>query len=155
SGSEDSDGSIVSYVWTEGGNQIATGVNPTVTLTVGTHTITLTVTDDDGATGTATVTVTVEAPANQAPMLGAIGDKSVNENSLLSFSISATDADGDTIIYSAQNLPSGATFIGQTFTWTPSFGQAGIYQVTFVTKFNGITVGVGNCTNSKTGKNYR
>jgi len=228
SSSSDSDGSIVNYIWTEGGNQIATGVNPVVTLTVGIHTITLTVTDDDGATGIDTLTVTVTLPANQAPvissvtatppeifenetsqlqvsaddpddgpdglsyswtiqggagslnnsnianpvytppdvnntvivtltvqvsdgefedsetitvmvkkvnrppMLETIGKKLINENSLLSFSISATDADGDTITYSAQNLPFGATFIGQTFAWTPSLGQAGTYQVTFI-----------------------
>ncbi|MHC4740235.1 MAG: PKD domain-containing protein, partial [Planctomycetota bacterium] len=64
SGSEDSDGSIFSYVWTEGGNQIATGVNPTVTLTVSTHTIILTVTDSDGSTDTDTVVITVESPSN-------------------------------------------------------------------------------------------
>jgi hypothetical protein len=28
-------------------------------------------------------------------------------------------------------LPSGATFIGRTFSWTPNYDQAGIYYVTF------------------------
>ena len=59
SGSSDSDGSIVSYDWSEGGSTIATGVSPTVTLGVGAHTITLTVTDDGGATGADQVTVVV------------------------------------------------------------------------------------------------
>jgi hypothetical protein len=62
SGSSDSDGTITSYVWSEGGNQIATGQTPTVNLTTGTHTITLTVTDFDGATDSDTVVVTVAAP---------------------------------------------------------------------------------------------
>lgn len=63
SASTDSDGTISSYVWTEGATQIATGVNPTVTLDVAgsPHTITLTVTDNDGAAATDTVTITVNA----------------------------------------------------------------------------------------------
>jgi len=58
---------------------------------------------------------------NQPPVLQAIGNKSVNENSLLTFDVNATDPDGDSITYSAQNLPSGATFSGQNFNWTPSY----------------------------------
>jgi len=59
SASQDPDGTIVSYVWSEGGSQIATGVNPTVTLSTGTHSITLTVTDNGGSTDTDTVTIKV------------------------------------------------------------------------------------------------
>jgi len=69
---------------------------------------------------------------NHAPVLGTIGNKSANENATLTFSISATDADGDTIAYSASSLPSGATFSGQTFNWTPGYTQAGTYSITFV-----------------------
>jgi len=59
SGSSDSDGSIVSYVWKEGTTTIAGGETNSVTLSVGEHTITLTVTDDDDATDTDTVVHTV------------------------------------------------------------------------------------------------
>lgn len=51
-GSTDSDGSIVSYEWSEGGSVIATGAMPTVELPGGSHTLTLTVTDDDGGQDT-------------------------------------------------------------------------------------------------------
>ncbi|MCJ7728553.1 MAG: putative Ig domain-containing protein, partial [Sedimentisphaerales bacterium] len=78
-----------------------------------------------------TITITV-SNTNRAPVLATIGNKSVNENSTLSFSISATDADGDTITYSAPDLPTGAAFAGRTFTWTPGYTQAGNYQVTFI-----------------------
>jgi hypothetical protein len=68
---------------------------------------------------------------NRSPVLAAISDKSVDENSLLNFLVSATDSDGDSITYSAANLPSEATFAGQTFNWTPDYNQSGTYQVTF------------------------
>ncbi len=58
-GSSDPDGSIVSYLWTEGGALIATGAAPTVTLGVGVHALVLTVEDDDGQTATDSLTVTV------------------------------------------------------------------------------------------------
>ncbi|HSV84197.1 MAG TPA: metallophosphoesterase [Ramlibacter sp.] len=58
-GSQDLNGSIVSYVWKEGATQIATGANPSVTLGVGSHTITLTVTDNQSNTQTDTVKVDV------------------------------------------------------------------------------------------------
>ena len=134
SGSSDPGGSITSYVWRESGTQIATGISPSLTLATGAHTIILTVTDNGGLTAADTVVIIINSPAasNQPPVLAAIGNKSVNENSTLSFSISATDPDGDTITYSAQNLPAGATFVGQTFSWTPNYSQAGSYPVTFI-----------------------
>ena len=69
---------------------------------------------------------------NWPPALAIITDKYIAENAQLSFSINATDADGDAVIYSAADLPTGATFAGDTFTWTPAYDQAGTYQVTFI-----------------------
>jgi len=63
-----------------------------------------------------------------APILSPIGDQSGDEGQLLQFTISATDPNGDTLAYSATNLPDGATFSGQTFFWTPTSEQAGIYS---------------------------
>jgi len=59
-------------------------------------------------------------PENSAPVLANIGAKSVAEGATLSFSVSATDADGHAISYSATNLPSGASFVGTTFSYSPS-----------------------------------
>lgn len=79
-----------------------------------------------------TITITVLSGSNHPPELAAIGNKTVNEGETLSFSISATDVDtGQTVTYSVSGLPSGAAFVGQDFTWTPGFDQAGVYNVTF------------------------
>jgi hypothetical protein len=68
---------------------------------------------------------------NQAPALAPIGPRSVSENQLLSFSLSATDADGDSLVYNATSLPEGAVLQGDVFHWTPQEGQEGSHLVTF------------------------
>jgi hypothetical protein len=70
---------------------------------------------------------------NRPPVLAPIGSKTVNEGSPLSFTISATDPDGNTLTYSTGALPSGATFNGgtRTFSWVPTYNQAGNHQATF------------------------
>jgi len=78
--SYDTDGSITSYVWKKDSNQIATGVDPDVTLSVGEHTIELTVTDNNSATDTDTVVVTVSQPGNLPPVADAGNDQQVTDN---------------------------------------------------------------------------
>ena len=78
-----------------------------------------------------TITITVNN-VNSSPVLTSIANQSVSENETLSFTVNASDDDGDTITYSAQNLPAGALFSGNSFTWIPTSGQAGTYQVTFI-----------------------
>ncbi|PYR69581.1 MAG: hypothetical protein DMF88_05655, partial [Acidobacteria bacterium] len=62
-----------------------------------------------------------------------IGNKSGSEGSLLTFTISATDPDGDGPTYTTSALPAGATFDAgtRTFSWTPGFDQAGPSSVIF------------------------
>lgn len=52
-------GTIVSYIWSKDGSQIASGKAPKVILPVGKHTITLTVSNSDGETATSEVLITV------------------------------------------------------------------------------------------------
>ena len=85
------------------------------------------------------------------PVLTSIGSRNVQEGSNLAFSVSASDADGDALTFGASNLPSGATFTGNAFSWTPSFTQSGTYSVTFtVNDVNGasdsetVSITVGN-----------
>ena len=71
---------------------------------------------------------------SQSPVFNTIGDKSINEGFRIEFTISATDPNGDSLTYSTENLPSGATFdpATQVFSWTPIPGQSGAYSVRFV-----------------------
>jgi hypothetical protein len=107
---------------------------------------------DGQVTISETITITVRSGPNQAPVLAAIGGRSTSENTLLSFSLSATDLDGDALTFSATGLPSGASFAGGVFTWTPTYDQAGSYPVTFtvsdgeLTDSEQITITVANVT---------
>jgi hypothetical protein len=86
------------------------------------------------------ITITVQN-VNRPPVLTSIGVKGGKVGELLQFVITATDLDGgDTLTYSASNLPSGATFDAgtRTFSWTPGDGQAGVYEnVHFTVTDNG------------------
>ena len=66
----------------------------------------------------------------QAPVLPAIGNRTVQAGQTLAFSTAAFDANpGDTLIYSAFPLPAGATLNSASgaFSWTPTAAQAGSY----------------------------
>ena len=52
-------GTIKSFVWSEGGNQIASGVKPTIILDKGMHNINLAITSDSGLTAVCTVKIEV------------------------------------------------------------------------------------------------
>jgi VCBS repeat-containing protein len=147
----DTDGTIASYSWTQTAGAAvtlssATAAQPTFTApSVGpagtTLTFRLVVTDDLGlASAPSTTNVTVNN-MNQAPSFSpAIGPKSVNENVLLTFTVSATDPDaGDTLTYTTSALPAGASFDADTwtFSWTPSYAQAGSHSVTFTATDSG------------------
>ena len=75
-------------------------------------------------------------------MLGAIGNKTVDENATLQFIVSATDPDGASPAMSATNVPSGASFVDNgngtgTFTWVTDYVDAGVYaNVTFKAQDN-------------------
>ncbi len=109
----------------------------------GSHPVTFTATDNGTPVLAANETITITVTnVNGAPVLDAIGNKTVAENALLTFVISATDADGDTLTYAATGLPTGATFTPatRTFSWTPTFAQSGSYPVTFTATDNGTPV---------------
>ncbi|MHB8604170.1 MAG: PKD domain-containing protein [Thermoplasmatota archaeon] len=86
-------------------------------------------------TATENVTITV-GNVDRAPVFAALGTVNGAENSALSFKPTATDPDaGDVVTITAGTLPTGASFVGGTFAWTPDFDaaekQGGVYTVTF------------------------
>ncbi|HEX2360870.1 MAG TPA: S8 family serine peptidase, partial [Jiangellaceae bacterium] len=111
--SSDSDGSIVSYEWSEGGTSIGVGATAAVWLSVGVHSLTLEVTDDDGDSATDTVVVTVDPP----PTVGSFtlsaspGSMTVMRGSSGASTITIAPQDGFTgnVTLSGSGLPSGVT----------------------------------------------
>jgi len=102
----------------------------------GVHNVTFTA-SDGVLTDDEIVAITVTGGANEAPVLNAIGGKTIDENALLQFTVSASDPDGGFPELTAEDLPTGATFVDSLngvglFTWTPDFTQAGVYNVRFI-----------------------
>ncbi len=80
-----------------------------------------------------TTSVVVNAPlSNQPPTFAAMADRIVGVGDRISFTVSATDPNGDPIALSASPL-SNATFdpASGRFTFTPVANQVGLHQVTF------------------------
>ncbi|GAB1415870.1 hypothetical protein MASR2M117_12760 [Paludibacter sp.] len=105
SGSSDPNDEPLSYSWSINGVEIATGVNPTITLTTGKHNITLTATNESNLYGTDRIVIEVIDPDNAAPIADAAGDRTVyddNNDNLVTVELDAsasTDADGQIVSY--------------------------------------------------------
>ena len=111
---------------------------PTVN-NLGDHTFTLTISDSQGTTIAAIFRITV-IRGNQAPVLTVPGAQTVQSGQTLNFTVAATDPDaGQSLTYTASNLPTGASFSAATrqFSWTPTAAQTGTYTVTFTVTDNG------------------
>ena len=101
------------------------------------YSVTVRVTDDGTPSldDFETINITV-GEVNQAPELAAIGNKSVDEGSLLTFTASATDPDlpANNLSFSLDSgAPAGATIDPTTgeFRWTPSEAEGpAVYSVT-------------------------
>ncbi len=108
----------------------------------GTYTVTFAVTDDGTppqSTPPKAVTITI-GNKNQAPEFEANKPADTytgQEGDLVTFTVSATDLDGDTLTYEALNLPSGAQFTDTTFSWQTDDEDAGTYTITFRAIDNG------------------
>lgn len=93
-------------------------------------TLELTIQSFSDSASAQSLTFTIGTP-NTAPVMLPVPDQSIMTGQVLSFTITAEDVDNDTLTYSAKNLPEGAQFTDQTFTWTPADTQSGIYSIDF------------------------
>ncbi len=127
------------------GTLTGTGANLTYTPSAnlnGADLFTFKVNDGKADSAPATVSINV-TPVNDAPVLTVPGAQTATVGQALTFDLSATDVDqGQTLTFTSNNLPSGATLtsIGATsrhFSWTPTANQVGTVTVNFTVSDNG------------------
>ena len=129
----DPDGDVLTYtLQTQGANGVAI-VNTDGTFTYtpnlnfnGTDVFTVLVSDGQGATAVSTVTITV-LPVNDPPVTGNLFFL-LEEDTILTNQVTATDADGDALTFSLQNAPvNGVVVVNAdgTFTYTPNLNFNG------------------------------
>ncbi|MEM7251784.1 MAG: PASTA domain-containing protein, partial [Pseudomonadota bacterium] len=113
---------------------------------MGTFDVNFTVFDDQVPPGRDDVTVRVTVgDVNRPPEFIPRGDETrdVNEGEFLEIVLEADDVDGDFVSFpTPASLPSGAAFIDNgdgtaTFSWTPAFGQTGVFPVLFTVEDDG------------------
>ncbi len=99
----------------------------------GSYEATFAVTDASGASDRRTVYITV-GTQNLPPVLGEIGDLTISEGDTLSLSISVSDPENDPVTMFVNPVPANATFDNDnnTFSFQPSYAQAGMYYLKFV-----------------------
>jgi hypothetical protein len=76
---------------------------------------------------------------NRSPVIDAVPAQTVAELATLSFTLTATDPDGDVVRWGSSNLPEGAVLneTSGVFSWTPTSEQIKEYKVTFIATDNG------------------
>jgi PKD repeat protein len=133
-GSNDPDGSIVSYQWDFGDASTGTGATATHTYAAaGSYTVRLTVTDNGNATGTVT---NVAQPTPDQPPVAAF-TSSCNQRVCSVDGTGSSDPDGSVASY-AWTFGDGGTATGATASHT--YAAPGSYTVTLtVTDDNGVT----------------
>ncbi len=137
----DPEGSTLTYTVVSGpAHGTLSGTAPNLTYVpatnyFGTDAFTFKVNDGTVDSGTATVSITVTS-VNDAPVLGAVTDRTITEGTALSITNTVTDVDSTGFTYSlGTNAPSGMTINTSTgvISWTPTEAQGPGTNVVSVT----------------------
>ncbi len=122
----DSGGGIGGYEFAPDSNQ------------VGTDTVRFVCTDGGSPPLADTLEVVIDIRAvNHPPVLDPIGPRTVTEGDTISFTVTASDPDGDSLTLSVGPLPSNATFTDNgdgtgDFLFTPDYTKSGTYEILFI-----------------------
>ncbi|GEM_PF-358006 len=84
-------------------------ISGTITAAPATYQVSIIATDDGIPAESDTVTFDwiINVPPNQAPMIAAVPNQANEVGEVISLSVSATDPEGDVILFNATNLPTG------------------------------------------------
>lgn len=109
----------------------------------GVYKLTFIIKDPDGLTDSKSMSIAV-ANTNRPPKFEPVNVGEAQETKKLSFTLKATDPDKEDegkLTFAAGELPQGATFnpANQTFAWTPTYEQAGDYQIEFTVADRGFS----------------
>ncbi len=108
-------------------------LNWTPTLAeAGSYMVTIGVTDTATNASASQIFQLVVGTTDSAPIVTPVTSPTIAEGAALSLTFHATDAGNHAVTWSATGLPNGAMLDPLTgaLTWTPAFGQAGVYPVT-------------------------
>ncbi|MEQ1698414.1 MAG: FG-GAP-like repeat-containing protein [Hyphomicrobiaceae bacterium] len=132
----DPDGDTITYslVAAPAGMQLQGATLAWTPSAAGSSPVTIRATDALGANADQSFVIAVTAGGgNGAPVMAAIGDRTILLGQTLAFTVSATDPNGDAIAYAAAPLPEGATLDATTgaFSFRPTSATPSNYVLTF------------------------
>jgi uncharacterized repeat protein (TIGR01451 family)/fimbrial isopeptide formation D2 family protein len=119
---EDGEGGLITIT-----ARINTGL---ITGTLFTNSVSISAGETDADLSNNSASDTGVTVLNAAPVLAAIAPQTINETSLLTFTVSAADPNSDTLTYSLSGEPAGAAIDSASglFSWTPTNAQGpGVY----------------------------
>ncbi|MDU0460260.1 MAG: MBG domain-containing protein [Geobacteraceae bacterium] len=132
----DSDADTLSYGLNDAPDGMAisaTGLISYPAGVAGTYVVTVTVTDSGvgNISVSKTFTLTVKK-VNHPPVITSTPLLTANDYQLYTYSIAASDPDGDSLSYGFITKPQGMTITGNLVSWTPTMAQAGNQAVQIV-----------------------